>query len=371
MILFLFLVVCFLAWSNGANDNFKGVASLYGSGTSRYRLALTWATVTVAAGSITALFFAQELIKKFSGKGLVPDALVAQLPFMVAVALGAGATVMLATRFGFPISTTHGLTGALVGAGMVAAPGRVNFALLSKNFLMPLLCAPLLAVVAGGLLYLVLRAARLALKVDKEMCVCAGSETIVVAMDRPAGVMAAEILPQVTLTSATTSECRQRYGGRMLGLSVGSAVDATHFLSAGAVGFSRGLNDTPKIAALLLAGHSLHMGWSIAAIALAMGLGGWINSRQVAETMARKLSGMNPGQGCAANLATAALVSTANWTGLPVSTTHVSVGAIVGQGIVTRQVHWKSVSQVLLSWVVTLPCAALIAALATWLLRVA
>jgi PiT family inorganic phosphate transporter len=82
--------------------------------------------------------------------------------------------------------------------------------------------------------------------------------------------------------------------------------------------------------------------------------------------MARKLSGMNPGQGCAANLATAALVSTATWSGLPVSTTHVSVGAIVGQGIVTRQVHWKSVGQVLLSWVVTLPCAALIAAFVAW-----
>lgn len=362
----LFLIVCFLAWNNGANDNFKGVASIYGSGTAGYRRALAWATVTVTAGSLTSLFFARELMKTFSGKGLVPDVLAAQTPFILAVAVGAGATVMLATRCGLPISTTHGLTGALVGAGIVAAPGKVNFALLGKNFLMPLLCAPLLAVVAGGLLYLLLRAARLALRVEKEMCICVGGEPRTLAIERPAGLLSAEVLPEVSITTGTLTECRQPYGGRLLGVSVGGVVDSVHFLSAGAVGFARGLNDTPKIAALLLVASALDIGWGIAAVAAAMALGGWLNSRRVAETMARKLSGMNPGQGCAANLATAALVSTATWSGLPVSTTHVSVGAIVGQGIVTRQVHWKSVGQVLLSWVVTLPCAALIAAFVAW-----
>ena len=85
--------------------------------------------------------------------------------------------------------------------------------------------------------------------------------------------------------------------------------------------------------------------------------------------MSRKLTGMTPGQGCAANLATAALVSTANWTGLPVSTTHVSVGALVGLGTITRRIHWKPVAQVLLSWVITLPCAAALAALTAWVMR--
>lgn len=52
--LLLIIVVCFLAYSNGANDNFKGVASLYGSGAASYRTALTWATLTTLAGSLCA-----------------------------------------------------------------------------------------------------------------------------------------------------------------------------------------------------------------------------------------------------------------------------------------------------------------------------
>src|SRR5438128_1303107 len=120
MILLLFFATCFLAYSNGANDSFKGVASLFGSRTSSYRAAISWATVTTVTGSVAAMFLAQGLLKKFTGKGLVPDALTASPAFLLAVAFGAGATVILATLTGFPISTTHGLTGALAGAGLVA-----------------------------------------------------------------------------------------------------------------------------------------------------------------------------------------------------------------------------------------------------------
>jgi PiT family inorganic phosphate transporter len=114
----LFLAACFLAYANGANDNFKGVASLYGCEAASYRTAIAWATSTTFAGSITAIFLAQALLKKFSGKGLVPDAIVGSTPFLLAVVIGAALTVILATRFGFPISTTHGLMGALIAPGL-------------------------------------------------------------------------------------------------------------------------------------------------------------------------------------------------------------------------------------------------------------
>src|SRR5437867_2703664 len=134
MLFMLLLAACFLAYSNGANDNFKGVASLFGSRTAGYRTAILWATFTTAVGSITAIFLAQSLLKRFSGKGLVPDVLTTQPEFLLAVALGAGMTVILATLLGFPISTTHGLTGALLGAGLVTGAGNVNFAALGENF---------------------------------------------------------------------------------------------------------------------------------------------------------------------------------------------------------------------------------------------
>ena len=109
--------------------------------------------------------------------------------------------------------------------------------------------------------------------------------------------------------------------------------------------------------------------WGLVAVAAAMAAGGWLNARKVAETMSHKITGMNPGQGFAANLSTALLVTTASLHGLPVSTTHVSVGSLLGIGITTRQAKWKSVPGVLASWVVTLPCAAGLSALAFWLVR--
>src|SRR2546423_4862708 len=157
----LFLATCFLAYSNGANDNFKGVATLFGSRTCSYRTAISWATVTTFAGSITAIFLAQALLKKFSGKGLVPDTLTTSPEFLLAIAIGAGATVILATLTGFPISTTHGLTGALVGAGLTAVGPQVNFTVLGNAFVLPLLLSPLLAMAVGGTIYLTFRFLRL------------------------------------------------------------------------------------------------------------------------------------------------------------------------------------------------------------------
>ena len=307
----LFLAACFLAFSNGANDNFKGVASLYGSATTGFRTALAWGTATTLAGSIAAIFLAGELMKKFSGKGLVPDALTQSPAFLLAVALGAAITVLLATRLGFPISTTHALTGALVGAGLAGGDHSVNFAALGKGFVQPLLLSPVIAVAAGALVHFALKAAH------------------------------------------GEPDHRTR------------TLDALHFLSGGAVGFARGLNDTPKIAALLLVAKALDIRWGLLAVAVTMAVGGLLNARRVAETMAKKITGMNPGQGFAANIATAALVTTASWNGLPVSTTHVSVGALVGIGIATRKTHWKAVGGIALSWLITLPCAAALAALAS------
>ncbi|HWV99941.1 MAG TPA: inorganic phosphate transporter [Candidatus Acidoferrum sp.] len=366
----LFFAVCFVAYSNGANDNFKGVASLFGSRTCSYRTAISWATVTTCAGSLAAMFLAQELLKRFSGKGLVPDALTASPGFVLAVALGAGVTVLLATQLGFPISTTHGLTGALVGAGFVAVGGRVNLAALGKGFVLPLLLSPLLAVALGAIVYLAARLARRRLGINKEMCVCAGVEEGAGTAPQSDGTAVAQRLAQFTVTVDNPSACVERYTGTVLGVNAGRLLDVLHFCSAGAVSFARGLNDTPKIAALLLVGGAFGVRSGLAVVAMGIAAGGLLSAKRVAETMSHKLTDMNPGQGLAANLATAALVTTASVHGLPVSTTHVSVGSLLGMGVVTGQTKWRPVLGVVASWVVTLPCAALAAAAAYGLVRV-
>src|SRR6266851_10230155 len=176
----LFLATCFLAYSNGANDNFKGVASLFGCKAASYRIAISWATITTFAGSITAIFLAQALLKKFSGKGLVPDTIVGSEHFLLAVSIGAAMTVILATILGFPISTTHAITGAIAGCGLVAVGSAVNFSALGKGFLLPLLLSPVLAIAVGGLLYVIFHGARVALGLKKEWCVCVGEDERVI-----------------------------------------------------------------------------------------------------------------------------------------------------------------------------------------------
>src|SRR5918994_6510051 len=164
--------------ANGANDNFKGVATIFGSATSSYRTALAWGTVTTLAGSALALALAGALVDTFSGAGLVPDATAESERFLTAVAIGAGLTVLLASALGLPISTTHALVGALVGAGLAAVPGAVDVSLLGSKFLLPLILGPLLAIVLAGTLYPLAGAGRRALGVERETCVCVGSEWV-------------------------------------------------------------------------------------------------------------------------------------------------------------------------------------------------
>lgn len=364
----LFLATCFLSYSNGANDNFKGVATLFGSKTTNYKRAIWWATLTTFAGSVSSIFLAQSLVAKFSGKGLVPSALVASPEFLLAVALGAGLTVILATITGFPVSTTHGLTGALVGSGLIAVGSQVDFSALGKSFFLPLLLSPVLAVFLGVVAYVLARGVRIKSGVSKEWCVCVGAEEQCFPITEPASFFSVGAIPMPSVSIATRENCMQRYKGRVLGASLQSVIDFAHFVSAGAVSFARGLNDTPKIVALLLVIKAFGIKTGMFAVAFGMAAGGLLNARKVAITMSRKITPMNHGQGFTANFVTAVLVVLASRFGLPVSTTHVSVGSLFGIGLMTRQANLKVVSGILLSWLLTLPIAAILSAITYWIL---
>lgn len=310
-----FLAICFVAYTNGANANFKGVASLYGSGTATLRQALYWGTAMTFAGSLAAAFVAGGLAATFSGKGVVPDALVQSPIFVIAVAIGGALTSLLATRLGFPVSTTHALVGALIGAGLAGSGAEVRFAALGKSFLYPLFFSPALAMVVGAIVYWVLR---------------------------PLGL---------------APDHRTK------------TLDVLHYLSAGGASFARGLNDTPKIAALLMTSPGIDMRWGYLGIATMIAIGGLLDADRVAETLGKKVTDMNPGQGFAASITTATLVTTASFHSLPVSTTHVSVGSLLGIGATTGQAKWKKVGEILLAWVSTVPCGAVLGALSYWILR--
>jgi PiT family inorganic phosphate transporter len=360
LIVLVVLAVLFLSYSNGANDNFKGVATLFGSGTASYGRALAWATATTLAGSLLALALAQGLIDKFKGKGLVPDAVIAQPAFVLAVALGAALTVILATYVGLPVSTTHALTGGLVGAGLMAAATEVKFTSLGTSFVLPLLFSPVVALSATVLVYPLFRWARRRMGVTRVSCVCVGTTFEEVSPQSDGSLMLVRTSTVLAVDEAKT--CVERYQGRVLALQAGPVLDGLHYLSGGAVGFARGLNDTPKIVALLLAAQALEPTLGMVLVAVVMAVGGLVNARRVAETMSRKITGMNPGQGFTANLVTATLVICASRFGLPVSTTHVSVGSLFGIGLINRSARWKMILSILLAWVTTMPLGAVLAA---------
>ena len=369
----LFAAVCFLAWSNGANDNSKGVASLIGSGTLGERSALWWGTGSTLAGSLASVFLAQGLLAAFSGKGLVPEEIAGGQAFLLAVAIGAGGTVLLATRFGFPISTTHALVGAIVGAGWLAAGDALDLSVLATTFVLPLLVSPILALLLAAALAGVGRRCRRTDGEPRADCLCLGElspESAVVPVAegarssalRAGGMAVAAPAPsRLALSLDATERCDERFERGSLRLPVRGAFDFAHVASAGVVGFARGLNDTPKIAALLLVVDWTHVRWGLVVVAVAMAAGGLLASRRVAHTMGRRITRMDAGQGLAANLATGSLVLFASRFGVPVSTTHVSVGALFGIGLVGGGADRRVMGRVVASWVVTLPCAAVLA----------
>ena len=314
LLVLLLLSVAFVAFTNGANANFKGVASLYGSGTATFKQALLWGTATTLAGSLTAMCLAEGMLKKFSGRGLVPDELVQSPSFVTAAATGAAVTSFLATRWGFPVSTTHALVGALLGAGLAGSGSQVHVEALLTLFVVPLLFSPAVALMISVLVYSLLK-----------------------------------------LTGQMRT-ARSR------------SVDILHFLSSGCASFARGLNDTPKMVALLLVAPNIDRVAAFALVSIMIAVGAWIDSRRVAETLAKQITPMNPTEGLVASLVTAGLVSTASWHSWPVSTTHVSVGSLLGIGLVNRQAHWHKAGEIVLAWLSTVPCAALLAATVYWLL---
>ncbi|MFV2070422.1 MAG: anion permease [Pirellulales bacterium] len=364
----LIVVAIGMAFANGANDNFKGVATLLGSGTSNYRTALLWGTFSTLLGSVVAVYLATRLVSAFSGKGLVPDQVVADPTYLTAVAAAAGVTVLLATRFGLPVSTTHGLVGGLVGAGMAAGRG-VNFAVLATSYLGPLLVSPLLAIVATVFLYRVAHRTRLHLGIVEETCFCIGTSPQPVAIQTGlSGEFAMMEADRLTVQLGTDVTCRRQYSGLLAGMNATRLLNSLHYLSGGVVSFARGLNDTPKIAALLATGIGLSAVTGAWSVSIAMALGGLLAARRVAETMSHRITPMNSGQGFTANLVTGLVVLGASRLGVPVSTTHVSCGSIFGVGAVTSEAKLPMIARIATAWVLTLPVAAAVAAAVYWLL---
>lgn len=349
-----------LAYANGSNDVSKAIATLVGSGVTSFRAAVVWGTVWTVAGGLLAAFATQGLVKAFSGDGF----LARPIPgpgFLSAVAVGSIAWVLLATRTGMPVSTTHAIAGALAGAGIVAqGVSELHFGFLASRIALPLLLSPIVSMV---LVFAVLPLLHRGILHAESYCVCIERRVAI-----SAGGLAMSELSTTVVAREQDCEASPAVAARV------SALDALHWLSSALTSLARGLNDTPKIVALGLAASSvagLSGSGFYALVAAAMGAGSLVAGFRVTETLARKVTPISPSEGFCANLVTSLLVGIASFGALPVSTTHVSSGAIIGAGLRkgTDGIRWTTVGDMFLAWLVTLPAAAIAGAAAFVLMR--
>jgi len=362
------LLVMALAYANGTNDVSKAIATLVGSGVTNYRTAIIWGTIWTVAGAGLSAFVARAMLKTFS-RGLIQPGITTPPVLALAILIGAMAWVLIASRTGLPVSTTHALTGALVGAGLVSigSHGLIWPAITGKIGL-PLLLSPVLALTISFLFHPVVR---LVAEHWEGACLCVmpASRALVTidARGYTRTLIQTSVLGQPMV--AVPAQCdRAGLNGLVVGLN------SIHWLSSGLASLARGANDTPKIMAILLLGSAaaswpsvtIQLG-TLAAVVLAMGLGSYFGGLRVTEVLAEKVTRMDYAEGLSANLTTSSLVLVSATMGLPVSTTHVSSSAIVGIGLSkgVKAVRWTTVRDMVLAWIVTLPVAGMLAALAS------
>ena len=344
------VLVLLLAWANGANDVAKGVATLSGSGASSAKRAIAWGSLCTVLGGLAAVWWGASLLRTF-GSDFVAPGFHIDLVFIISVLVGACAWVLGASWFGFPVSTTHALLGGIVGAVLiVAGPDGLRAAVVANKALLPLLLSPLLAV---GLCAAILWIAR------------------IVASRVPAwrpGCCEPDEWKKNPYVCAQDDVSLLR---RVLRARLWTAL---HWLSSGTTSFARGLNDTPKIAAFLVlaiafapeasAVHALSSVWPVLAVSVVMGLGGLWGGYKVLNMLSYRVASMEPSTGLVANTGTSLLVLAATPLGFPVSTTHVSVGALMGVRWAgrSRPGEGDALKSILIGWLITVPVAGAVSA---------
>ena len=368
-IVFLLLVVASLAYANGANDVSKGVGTLVGSRLTTYRRGLAWGTLWTVAGAIVAVVVSVGLVRTFSTGLLVTPPAEGDL-FSLAVAAGAFSWVILASRIGLPVSTTHTMTGAIVGTALASVGvAGVRWPLLVISVALPLAVSPL---VAGLVAYFLHSVSAEPLSRASQYCICVetrptslvpASASVTMLSGDPSSVA---VVDAPTVVVDDTASCERTTVSTRVGLT-----DAAHWGTSAALSFARGLNDNPKIVALGLgaaAAVGLDSLWIFVAGAAAMGLGSYWYGRRVTNTLAERVTKIDPLEGLSASTVAASLVLLASFVALPVSTTHVSTGAIVGAGLRSgaQAIRWRTVSNLIAAWIITVPAAGLLAA-AVWI----
>ncbi|RIJ60829.1 inorganic phosphate transporter [Clavibacter phaseoli] len=312
----------FFDFTNGFHDTANAMATPIATGALKPRVAVAIAAVLNLVGA----FLSTEVAKTVSG-GIIRegDGGVQITPAMIFAGLMGAIVWNLVTWLrGLPSSSSHALFGGLIGAAVVGAGlGSVDFGVVLSKVILPALLAP---VIAGLIAY---TTTKLAYSITRR-------------------------------SSGPNERGGFRYG---------------QIFTSSLVALAHGTNDAQKtmgiITLTLIAGGFQAAGsgpefWVIAVCAVAIALGTYMGGWRIIRTMGSGLTEVKPAQGFSAEASTAATILASSHLGFALSTTQVASGSVIGSGLGRRgaSVRWNTVGKIALGWLLTLPSAAFVGAVA-------
>ncbi len=305
-------------FTNGFHDTANVVATSISTRAMAPRPAIALASVLNFVGAFISLKVADTV-----GQGFV-DVHVVTTTVVFAALVGAIAWNLVTWYVGLPSSSSHAMIGGLVGAVVAATGGAaVNGGGLVTKLIVPAIVAPLLAFVAASLSVVIVYR--------------------ILAKSRPGSVARRFRVGQLASSS-------------LLALSHGTN-DAQKTM---------GIITLALVASGKISSHHFHVPlWVVFAAASAISLGTLSGGWRIIKTLGSRLVAIDPAQGFVAQTAGAAVILAASHGGYPLSTTHVISGGITGAGAGKRlsAVRWGVAREIVTAWVLTLPCAAAMAAL--------
>ncbi len=327
MVALVVVLALFFDFTNGFHDTANAMATPIATGALTPRVAVSIAAILNLVGA----FLSTEVARTISG-GLIRegDGGIQITPTMIFAGLIGAIMWNLATwLFGLPSSSSHALFGGLIGAVVVGAGfGAIDPGVLLSKIVLPAFLAPFIA-------------ATIAFIVTK------------IAYRITAG-------PHAHLT-------RQRF-------------KTGQIFTSSLVSLAHGTNDAQKtmgvITLTLIAAGFQATGtgpefWVIAVCALAIALGTYVGGWRIIRTVGTGITDVSPAQGFAAESSTTATILASSYLGFALSTTQVASGSIIGAGLGRKRgsVRWRVAGKITTAWLITLPAAAIMAALAEFVAR--
>lgn len=397
----------YMAWSVGANDVANAFGTSIGSGALTFRHAILLAAIFEFCG---AFFVGTRVSDTIRGGIVMPDAFLANPDVfalgMLASLLGAAVWLHVATCFGRPVSTTHAIIGGVLGFGLIAAgPDYVQWRRLLRIaaswFISPLIGGAIGFVVYRGIRKFVLNREHPMAHARTIVPIATGAVVLVLAWSMIEN-LAPRLLQEhvksgcLSVFIASAVAVLAAFIARMMiekQLPVANGTGATEYdsvercfaqlqkITACYMAFAHGANDAanaigPIVGVTqalkgIVASSAPTAPWILAFGGCGIVIGLATYGYKVIETVGRKITEVTPIRGFSAELGTASTVLFCSLLGLPISTTFVLIGSLMGVGLARGfgVIDLRAVRKIFMSWVITIPVSAFLSAVFFLILR--